>query len=284
MSRGIIDINDFTILIETAEAKETCFDTCSFDEPIIAIALYGEGDVELTVKYGLQQKQFAHTKGMVLSFYADSKVAFEHKVSQLKPLECLVVATAVKNLQNLPNGEAEIFGELLHQLVYPKEHYVEGPVFFMTPEMQPIVHNMLYNPYEGKTKILFYKSQITTLLSHYFGQLALLQQEKVNKKERNQLLLAKEILINNLDNPPSLNELSREIGLNTFKLKKEFKELFGVPVFKYLQNERLSKAYDLIKNQQLSIQQAAWNVGYESLGSFSNAFEKKFGYRPSQIQ
>ncbi|MGY6647960.1 helix-turn-helix domain-containing protein [Wenyingzhuangia sp. IMCC45574] len=284
MSRAIIDINDFTILIEKAEGQETYFDTCFFDEPIIAIALYGEGDVELTVKYGEQQKQFTHTKGMVLSFYADSQVAFEHQISPLKPLECLVVATAVKNLQNLPNGEAEIFGELLDQLVHPKDHYVEGPLFLMTPEMQPIVHNMLYNPYTGKTKILFYKSQITTLLSHFFGQLALQQQEKVNDKERTKLLQAKEILIKNLDNPPSLNELAKEIGLNTFKLKKEFKELFGVPVFKYLQNERLFKAYDLIKNKDLSIQEAAWNVGYESLGSFSNAFEKKFGYRPSQLQ
>ena len=65
--------------------------------------------------------------------------------------------------------------------------------------------------------------------------------------------------------------------------KTEFKAQFGVPVFKYLQNERLKKAHSLIKNQQKTIQEAAWAVGYESLGSFSNAFEKKFGYRPSQV-
>ncbi len=77
--------------------------------------------------------------------------------------------------------------------------------------------------------------------------------------------------------------MANRIGTNTNKLKIEFKAQFGVPVFKYLQNERLKKAYNLIKNEQKTIQEAAWAVGYDSLGSFSNAFEKKFGYRPSQV-
>ncbi|GAA0743295.1 helix-turn-helix domain-containing protein [Gaetbulibacter jejuensis] len=43
-------------------------------------------------------------------------------------------------------------------------------------------------------------------------------------------------------------------------------------------------AHDLINNKKATVQEAAWQVGYDSLGSFSNAFEKKFGYRPSQIK
>jgi AraC family transcriptional activator of pyochelin receptor len=132
--------------------------------------------------------------------------------------------------------------------------------------------------------MMFFRSQITTLLSHFFGQLASLSTKKIDTLERDKLHLAKEILLQNIDNPPSLSELSKEIGLNTYKLKKEFKELFGVPVFKYLQNERLIKAHKLIRNQEATVQEAAWHVGYDSLSSFSNAFEKKFGYRPSQIK
>ncbi len=90
--------------------------------------------------------------------------------------------------------------------------------------------------------------------------------------------------MSNLENPPSLNDLSKQIGLNTTKLKKEFKEVFGLPVFKYLQNERLSISHKLISEKKTTVQEAAWQVGYDSLGSFSNAFSKKFGYRPSQIK
>ncbi|GAA4899371.1 hypothetical protein GCM10023311_25800 [Flaviramulus aquimarinus] len=284
MTRDIIDINDFTILVEEAKVNEPTIDSCFFDEPIIAVAFYGSGNVDLAVKYIDKQKQFNYTKGLALSFYADEKVEFVHTVSVSKPLECLVIATTIKSIEKLPNEEGDLFGEMLNQLVNPKDHYVEGPSFIMTPEMQSIVDSLFNIKYTGKTKMMFFRSQITTLLSHFFGQLAASKIEKINTSEREKLNQARDILLENIDNPPSLNEISKEIGLNTFKLKKEFKAFFGVPVFKYLQNERLTLAHKMISKQESTVQEAAWHVGYDSLSSFSNAFEKKFGYRPSQIK
>lgn len=284
MTRDTININDFIILVEEAKSDETTVDSCFFDEPIIAVAIYGSGNVDLSVKYGNKQKEFNYTKGLALSFYADDNVEFIHTVSASKPLECLVIATSIKAIERLPNDEGELFSEMLNQLVNPSDHYVEGPSFFMTPEMQSIVDSLFNIKYEGKTKMMFFRSQITALLSHFFGQLATLKTEKIKSLEREKLDLAKKILLDNIDNPPSLTELSQQIGLNTFKLKRDFKELFGVPVFKYLQNERLTLANKMIRNEEATVQEAAWHVGYDSLSSFSNAFEKKFGYRPSQIK
>jgi len=284
MTRDIIDINDFTILVEEAKVNEPTIDSCFFDEPLIAVAFYGSGNVDLSVKFGQKQKDFKHTKGLALSFFADEKVEFIHSVSAAKPLECLVIATTAKTIDNLPNQEGELFGEMLNQLVNPSDHYIEGPSFTMTPEMQTIVDSLFNIQYEGKTKMMFFRSQITTLLSHFFGQLASLKTKKIKTPERDKLNQARDILLNNLDNPPSLSEISKQIGLNTFKLKKDFKAFFGVPVFKYLQNERLTLAHKMIRNQESTVQEAAWHVGYDSLSSFSNAFEKKFGYRPSQIK
>jgi len=284
MTRDFININDFTILVEEASTDGVTVDSCHFDEPVIAVAFYGSGNVDLKVKYGTKVKAFNYTKGLALSFYADGKVEFEHTVSPDKPLRCVLIATSIRNLDNLPNEEGEIFSSLLHELVNPSDHYVEGPQFYMTPDMDRIVDSVFNMKYHGKTKMMFFRSQMTALLSHFFGQLALLQTEKINTTERDKLYMAKELLLNNLDNPPSLSELSRQIGLNSYTLKKNFKELFGLPVFKYLQNERLKTAHDLIRNQDATVQEAAWQVGYDSLSSFSNAFEKKFGYRPSQIK
>ncbi|WOD43547.1 helix-turn-helix transcriptional regulator [Hwangdonia lutea] len=284
MTRDFIHINDFIILVEEAKTNEPTTDSCFFDEPLIAVAFYGSGNVDLNVKYGTKNKIFSYTKGLALSFYADENVEFLHSVSPLKSLQCIVVATSINNIDNLPNEEGELFSEMLNQLVNPSDHYVEGPTFYMTPEMQTIVDSLFNIQYEGKTKMMFFRSQITALLSHFFGQLASLKTAKIKTTEREKLNQAKDILLNNLDNPPSLSEISKQIGLNTFKLKKEFKEFFGVPVFKYLQNERLTLAHEMIRNQETTVQEASWHVGYDSLSSFSNAFEKKFGYRPSQIK
>ena len=52
---------------------------------------------------------------------------------------------------------------------------------------------------------------------------------------------------------------------------------------KYMK-EKLLNNRNWISNQEFTVQEAAWHVGYDSLSSFSNAFAKKFGYRPSQIK
>ena len=283
MNREMIDINDCTILLEEASTNNTLVDPCFFDEPVIAIAFYGAGDVSLKVKYDGKTKEFHHTKGMVLSFYANEKVEFEHHVSAQKPLQCLVIATTIRNLDKLPNGEGQFLEKFLHQLVHPKDNYVEGPVFNMSPEMFLLVEQFFNNTFQSEIKMLFYKSHMTALLSHYFGQLAKQQNTKLNTSQLEKINLAQEILLSDLENPPSLTELAHSIGTNTNKLKIEFKAQFGVPVFKYLQNERLKKAYNLIKNEQNTIQEAAWAVGYDSLGTISNGFEKKFSYRPRQV-
>lgn len=284
MTRDFIHINDFVVLVETAKSTQVEVDTCRFEEPQIAVAFYGQGNVDLSVKYGNKQKDFQHTRGLALAFYANQEVEFEHAISPDKELEGIVVATALKNLEHLPNQEGEIFRDLLQELVNPNDHYVEGPSFFMTPEMERILEGLFANPYSGKTKMMFFRSQVTALLSHFFGQLASIQEHKSKLQHRDKLLEVKNILQTNLDNPPSLTALSKQIGLNTTTLKKEFKAIFGVPVFKYLQNERLESAHKLISAQKATVREAAWQVGYDSLSSFSNAFAKKFGYRPSQIK
>lgn len=284
MTRDFIHINDFIILVEEADSTKVEVDSCGFDEPIVGVAFYGSGNVDLAVKYGQKQKNFQHTKGLALSFHADEQVEFEHTVSPNKNLKCIVVATKLSAINQLPNEEGELFSDLLQELVNPKDSYVEGPSFYMTPEMENILEAFFSNNYSGKTKMMFFRSQITALLSHFFGQLAIKQEEALKPQHRKQLNKAKDILLENLDNPPSLSELSKAIGFNTTRLKKEFKVIFGVPVFKYLQNERLVSAHKLISEKEATVQEAAWQVGYDSLSSFSNAFAKKFGYRPSQIK
>ncbi|MBU2973244.1 helix-turn-helix domain-containing protein [Zobellia sp. B3R18] len=284
MTRDFIHINDFIILVEEANSTKIEVDSCRFDEPIVGVAFYGSGNVDLTVKYHQNQKKFQYTKGLSLSFYADEQVEFEHTVSPNKNLKCIVVATKLSNMELLPNQEGELFSDLLKELVNPKASYVEGPCFYMIPEMENIVDAFFSNSYSGKTKMMFFRSHITALLSHFFGQLAIKQEEVSKPKHRKQLDKAKDILLENLDNPPSLSELSQAIGFNTTSLKKEFKAIFGVPVFKYLQNERLISAHKLISEKEATVQEAAWQVGYDSLSSFSNAFVKRFGYRPSQIK
>ncbi|MEO1451531.1 MAG: hypothetical protein AAFV07_18510 [Bacteroidota bacterium] len=184
MTRDIFDIQDFTVLMESAESEEIITDACHFDEPVIGVAFYGAGDVEMRVSWQEKQRSFAHTKGLALSFYADEEVAFVHEIAAQKPLACIVIATTTRNLAHLPHQGGELFADFLQQLVKPEDHYVEGPTFLMTPEMQGIVDQLFRIEYQGKARMMFFRSQITVLLSHYFGQLSLLQQQQLLHPER----------------------------------------------------------------------------------------------------
>ena len=286
MTRDIIEINDFMVLIEESDAEETIVDQCGFDDQIIGFSFYGTGNVELNVKYEHKKKVFNNTKGFAMSFYADHRVDFVHKISSVQPLQCICIILTLKNLQNLPRQEGLIFSRYLNELVNPGDNFVEGPNFYMTHDMQNAVDKIFKTRYKGTTRMMFLRSQVTELLSHFFAIVSNpgCSSGAINKQDREKLYQAKEILSNNIEAPPSLNELSKLIGLNSYKLKKNFKALFGVPVFKHLQNERLNKAHDLLRDGNVSIQEAGWLVGYESVSAFSNAFFKKFGFRPSEIK
>jgi AraC-like DNA-binding protein len=73
-------------------------------------------------------------------------------------------------------------------------------------------------------------------------------------------------------------------GINEFKLKKGFKETFGVTAFGYLADVRLGLAKDDILAGRRSATEIAFALGYSSLAHFSHAFKKKFGVSPNQAK
>lgn len=287
MTRDIIEMNDFTVFLEHSISDKTIIDKCAFEEDVIAFSFYGSGNVELSVQHGNMEKTYSITKGLAMSSFANKNTDFIHTVSHKKPLQCVLVCYSLKNLEKLTKQENKIYTQYLKELINPKDDFVEGPSFFMAHNMLNAVDKIFTTSYEGATRTMFLKSQVTELLSHFFARVSSVEvnTSTIKKHDREKLYKAKEILSKNIDTPPSLNELSKLIGLNNYKLKKNFKELFGFPVYKFLQQERLNKAHELLSsNDDITIQEAAWSVGYESLSSFSNAFNQKFGFRPSEVK
>jgi len=286
MTRDIIEIKNFVVLIEHSTSEKPIVDTCGFWEPAIGFAFYGSGNVELNIHYDDKVKKYHNTKGVAMSFFANPGVEFTHHISAEKYLQCICILLSIKNIPDLPEEESEVFAKNLYDLVYPQENFVEGPTFYMNPDMQYAVDKVFNTSYKESTRMMFLRSQVLELVSHFIAlasEMVDKENHTIKTQDREKLYQAKDIISQNLESPPSLNELSRLIGLNSYKLKKNFKELFGMPVFKYLQNERLDKAHHLLSSGDFTIQEAAWKVGYESLSSFSTAFLKKFGFRPSEV-
>jgi AraC-like DNA-binding protein len=282
MTTDIIEINDFIVLIEQSNAANVLIQKCEIDTDVVGFAFYGSGNVELEIKHNNQTKYEINTTGMAISFFGNQKVEFAHRIAPDRPLQSISIFTRMKNLQALPESEQQIFRDQLPQLLHPKENFVKGPSLYMTLDMQNAVQKIFNTTYTGNTRLLFLKSQVNELLAHFFALISTETDNHVSDKDK--LFQAKEIITNNMAKPPSLTELSKTIGLNSNKLKRNFKELFGMPVFKFLQEERLKKAHELLISSEMGVQETAWYVGYESISSFSNAFQKKFGLRPNEVK
>lgn len=283
MTRDIIEVNNFIVLIEHSTTGKTFVEKCGFESGVIGIAFYGTGEVELNIVHDHKKETYHNTKGTALSFFAGKGSTFEHTISPDQPMQSICIVSTIDNFRKLPQYEQEVYEAQLTQLVNPKQDIIRGPEFHMNHHMQNAVNKIFNTAFTGNTRMMFLRSQVTELLAHFFAELSEQEKGVTQNEDLAKLYEAKEILADNITKPPSLAELSKLIGLNSYKLKKNFKEVFGVPVFKHLQNERLSKAHGLLKDEGFSIQEAAWGVGYESLSSFSNAFTKKFGYRPSEL-
>jgi AraC family transcriptional activator of pyochelin receptor len=283
MTRDIIEINGFIVVVEYSFADKTIVSKCEVNERAVGFAFYGSGDVQLEMKCGSHVEYYNNTSGMAISFFGNS-IAFSHSISHKTPLQSISIFSSLSNLKTLPEQEQQFFCEHLGILVNPESEFVKGPHLLMTPDMKSAVAKIFACTYTGATRLMFLKSQVTELLSHFIGNCTRISTQPVSDEEREKLYQAKAILAENIAAPPSLKELSKVIGLNSYKLKKNFKELFGVPVFKHLQNERLIKAHNLLRDGEMTVQEASWAVGYESVSSFSNAFIKKFGFRPSDVK
>jgi AraC-like DNA-binding protein len=192
-------------------------------------------------------------------------------------------------LQTLFGDEIDCFPSELQRMVSLDESLPFSPVRNITPEMQIALQQMLDCPYRGVMKQMYLESKAIEVLVLWFDQAAAddrppspTTMPKVVDADR--IYQAKEILLQHLDNPPSLLSLARQVGLNDCTLKRGFKQIFGTTVFGYLHQHRMEKARSLILENQHSITVIAQAVGYTNLSAFSSAFRKQYGISPRAIQ
>jgi AraC-like DNA-binding protein len=95
---------------------------------------------------------------------------------------------------------------------------------------------------------------------------------------------AREILEEQMEEPPTLPELARLTGLNEFKLKRGFRQVFAITPYNHLRATRLSKAREYIENGEMNVCEACMAVGYSNLGNFIDVFKKHFGTTPGELR
>ncbi|MGG6294872.1 helix-turn-helix transcriptional regulator [Leptolyngbya sp. AN02str] len=228
-------------------------------------------------------------------FAPESKEAFIH-FAQEPTLEVDIhLEPAV--LQSLLGLDQPTSSNLMERLPLDVQRIIAGEsdvaisaIRHCSPTMRVVLQQILDCPYQGMVKQLYLESKSLEMLALWLNQV--LSDEAVSHPSLSDLRSddvdrihhAREILMQQMEHPPSLADLARQVGLNDCTLKRRFRQVFGTTVFGYLHHYRMEQARSLLRDDQLSVTAIARRVGYNNLCAFSTAFRKKFGVSPREMR
>ena len=202
---------------------------------------------------------------------------------ELQPKSWLIsIVISINKFHSLFSEEAALIS-FLDIENREKQYYKDVPA---TPGMMIVLNQLESYSVANTIRNLYYKAKAYELLSLYFNKAAGpdVEQCPFLNDEENVLKIrkAKDIVIANMAEPPSLQELSREIGLSLKKLKEGFKQIYGDSVFSFLFDYKMEYARKLLDTGEYNVNEVGLKVGYSTSSHFIAAFRKKFGTTPKK--
>ncbi|XCI75113.1 MAG: AraC family transcriptional regulator [Flavobacteriales bacterium] len=155
----------------------------------------------------------------------------------------------------------------------------------ISPAISMVLSQMEHYALNASLEKLYYNAKVCELFVLYFydGQIGedhcpfLSNEVNIHKIKQ-----AKDLLIKNVTCPPSLKNLTTQVGLSDYQLKEGFKKIFGTTVYAYLLDHKLNIAREKLEERRMQVQEVAYLLGYENPSHFIKAFKKKYGITPKK--
>ncbi len=107
-----------------------------------------------------------------------------------------------------------------------------------------------------------------------------MKSKKINTDLYKRLYRAKEFIDDQFCEQIDLNQISKEACISPYHFLRVFHKVYNKTPHRYLTEKRIDKAKELLGNDSMSVTEVCYDVGFESLGSFSALFNKRVGLSP----
>ncbi|GEP93350.1 AraC-type DNA-binding protein [Chitinophaga terrae (ex Kim and Jung 2007)] len=204
-----------------------------------------------------------------------------------EPLEIFELGVSPELLFNFMPEEHPLFDVFRKSLVDNSPVPLSKNNLPLQANFSTILYEMLNCPLEGRYKQLYIKAKTIELLAiqltHYEQMMGVPAREPaartLKKEDIEKMYLARDIIIQNINSPCTLIDLSHRVGTNDAYLKSHFKQVFGTTVYGYLQNIKMAHAREMLAEGK-SVSEVAYLSGYKHTAHFTRAFKKHFGFAP----
>ncbi|MDN5092901.1 helix-turn-helix domain-containing protein [Aliarcobacter butzleri] len=151
-------------------------------------------------------------------------------------------------------------------------------------QSQFLLNDILNCSLVGELANIYKQGKIFELLSLEISKLQKNEDDiSLDDYDRSAILKAKEILLNNLQNPPSIVGLAKMVHLSEVKLKRGFKQIYKISPYQLLVSHKMNLAKNMLESGKYNINEIALQVGYKFANNFTNAFYKEFKIRPKDV-
>ena len=236
-------------------------------------------------RFGQSNENIAISGGQHGVFYCASAEDSNSSVSVGVPMRQVGISIEPDRLLYYIKDEKHLLPQALRNILENKHHKDFYQIKQITAEMHNALNQILNCPHRGMTRKLFLESRALELIAYQLANIAKpepsrQQANSIHPKDRRQTEFAHTLLVKNIENPPHLKELAKAVGMSHPKLNRCFRQIFGATVFECLRNERLLRAKEMLERQGITVTEAAYAVGYNSISHFSQAYKKQFGRSP----
>lgn len=182
-------------------------------------------------------------------------------------------------------GESSTFDQFLKMIGQDISCDLSSGSVAISPAIFGVISDIRQCKYEGLTRRIYLESKIFELIAFLYQEsTAQTNYTILSVQDRIRMEEAATIIANNLNQPFTIIQLAKRVGVNQTKLKNDFKLAYGNTIFGYLQDLRMKEAKRYLLDTTLSIQEISIRLGYQSMSNFSIAFKKSMGYSPNKLR
>ncbi len=204
--------------------------------------------------------------------------------------EAIVLLTTIERMHHFFNANLDmstITREELSRYYDPKKLYMlkSIPGSLSIPLHQIIQYNL-----DVHFKKMYLNGKILEIFSIYFSHAAMDDEAELdcpfldNPDDIKCIRKAKQILLDNMTDPPTIAQLAKQSGINEFKLKNGFKDIYGNTIYAYLNEHRMQQAILMLEQKNHTINDIAYSIGYSKPSNFIASFKKKYGITPKKYE
>ena len=199
-----------------------------------------------------------------------------------KDTQWLCLVLSIDGLHALFSEHAKII-PFLNTETQETKFYSQGE---LSPAMAIVVSQLMENRLHTALKNIYNKGKVYELISLYFNKTEDTDLEQcpylADDQNIRKIRQAKEIIVAEMNEPPTLEHLAKTIDLPLKRLKEGFKQLYGDSVYGFLFQYKMEFARKLLLSNKYSVGEIGLRVGYSTPSHFIAAFKKKYGTTPKK--